>query len=171
MVEKNNFDLFYYEEKESIKTLLESERKFYLNYFKSAYKEDFKHSQDTLFSSSKWSIIAGYYAMHNISKYYLGLKFNKKISLSDIHNVTIIAIKEYVKNSEIKNLIKEIEDFSEVTPLYLGLVKGKQERAKTQYYTNETNSTKKISLERANYFFNNIVEKYIKLMEGLIEKC
>jgi len=170
MVEnKQKKDYEYFQKKGSITQLDPSEKDFYLEYFKSAYDEDLEHSKNSLIKSPKWTIIAGYYAMHNISKYYLGLNFQIKISLPEIHSATIVAIKELVDNKEVKNLICEIEDFSEIEPLYFGLVKAKDERSKTQYYISKSNSAKKITLEKANYFLNNVVEKYIQLMEKLIK--
>ncbi len=169
MVEKTSLSYDDYLNQKSITELLDKEKKYYLEYLKNAYKEDLKHSKDTLFSSQKWSIIAGYYAMHNISKYYLALNYKKKISTPNIHEATISALKKLVDNNEVKELMKKAEEFAEIEPLYHGLIKGKQERNKTQYYTNETESSKKITLEKANYFLNNIVEKYIELVERLIE--
>lgn len=169
MVEKR--DYLYYQEKGSIKLLDPPEKEIYLDYFKNAYKEDFIHSRNSLLSSPKWSIISGYYSMHNISKYYLGLNYNLKISIPEIHNATIIAIKELIDNNEVKKLIIEIEKYAEIEPLYFGLTKAKDERAKTQYYTNQPNSNNKVTLEKANYFLNNVVEKYIEVMEELIKKC
>lgn len=171
MVEQEVKKYENYIEQASIKDLLEKEKKFYLKYLKNAYREDLKHSKDVLFSSPKWSIISGYYSMHNISKYLLALLYEKKLTTPNIHEATICALKTLVNNKDVKELIERAEEFADVEPIYYGLIRGKQERNKTQYYIDETQSNKEITLERANYFLNNISEKYIELVERLIENA
>lgn len=160
----------YYVEIGSIKDLEATDKIFYLSFLKKSYKEDLAHSKTVLLSSPKWSIISGYYAMHNITKYYLALKYNKKIDLPDVHEATINASKELIKNNEIKNLIETaIFEFEEIIPIYYSLVSAKKERKNLQYYSNNSNKIDNLTLEKANYFLNNIVEKYIELIELLIE--
>ena len=120
--------------------------------------------------SPKWSIISGYYAIHNITKYYLAIKYNKKIGLPDIHEATITASKELIKNKEIKELIDSaIFEFEEIIPTYYSLIRLKKEKKNLQYYTNKNPEKEKVTYNKANYFHTSIVEKYIKLIELMIE--
>ena len=154
----------------SIKELEPSDKQFYLEFLEISYREDFQTSKNVLLSSPKWSIISGYYAMHNITKYYLGLKYNKKIGLPDVHEATINASKELIKNKEIKYLIDiAISEFEEIIPVYYSLISAKKERKNLQYYSNSSKNIKEITIQKASYFLNNITEKYIKLMELLIK--
>jgi len=168
MVEKKDYN--YYIEVNSIRDLSLDEKEFYLSYLENAYKEDFTHAKNSLETSPKWTIIAGYYAMHNISKYYLGLKFNKKLTLPNIHSATIQAIKEFITNNKINEILEKIEKYDEIEPLYFELRKGRDERSKTQYYINKYKSTNNITYQKAKNFIENIVEKYITVLESLIEK-
>ena len=154
----------------SIKELDPTDRPFYLEFLKKSYKEDFENSKNVLISSPKWSIISGYYAMHNITKYYLALKYNKKIGLPDVHEATINASKELIKNKEIKELIDiAMFEFEEIIPIHYSLIGAKKERKNLQYYTDNSKNMQDITMQKASYFFNNITEKYINLIELLIE--
>lgn len=154
----------------SIKELEPFDKPFYLEFLEKSYKEDFENSKNVLLSSPKWSIISGYYAMHNITKYYLALKFNKKIGLPDVHEATINASKELIKNKEIKELIDiAIFEFEEVIPIHYSLIGAKKERKNLQYYSDSSKKMQELTTQKASYFFNNITEKYIKLMELLIK--
>jgi hypothetical protein len=154
----------------SITELEPSDKSFYLEFLKKSYKEDFENSKNVVLSSPKWSIISGYYSMHNITKYYLALKFNKKIGLPDVHQATINAVKELIKSKEIKKLIDiAVFEFEEVIPIHYSLIGAKRERKNLQYYTDASKKMKELNIEKASYFLNNITEKYIKLIELLIK--
>lgn len=129
---KRDFDC--YKKQESITDLKPIEKESYLNYLKESYKEDLKISKELLFKSPKWSIIAGYYSMHNISKYYLGLNFNLKLSAPEIHSATIQAIKKLVAKKEALDLIEKIVEFEEILPLHFGPIKARNERSNIQYF-------------------------------------
>lgn len=51
----------------------ESER--YINFFENSYKDNLEHSKANIIQSPRWSIISGYYAMHDITKLFLAKKF------------------------------------------------------------------------------------------------
>ena len=167
-MKRNNYNDFV--ELGSIKDLDPSDKDFYLEFLEKSYKEDLENSKNVLLSSPKWSIISGYYAMHNITKYYLAWKFNKRIGLPDVHEATINASKELIKNNEIKKLIDiAIFEFEEIIPIHYSLIGAKKERKNLQYYSDVSKKMQDLSIEKASYFFNNIVEKYIKLIELLIK--
>lgn len=168
MFKRRNYE--NYVELGSINELEPTEKSFYLEFLSKSYKEDLENSKNVLISSPKWSIISGYYAMHNITKYYLALKFNKKIGLPDVHEATINASKELIKNKEIKELIDiAIFEYEEIMPIHYSLIGAKKERKNLQYYSDGSKKMQKLTKDKASYFLVNITEKYIKLIELLIE--
>ena len=159
-----------YVELGSIKDLEPSDKPFYIDFLQKSYKEDLENSRDVISSSPKWSIISGYYAMHNVTKYYLALKFNKKIGLPDVHEATINATKELIKNKEIKELIDiALFEYEEIIPVHYSLIGAKKERKNLQYYTDYSRKNKELTKEKADYFLNKITEKYIELIELLMK--
>jgi len=72
-------------EKDQWQQLLLTERDKWLNFHKKAYKDDLEAANLLLLKHPRWSIIADYYAMHDLAKYYLGKTHNIKISSPDIH--------------------------------------------------------------------------------------
>ena len=66
---------------------LELER--YTNFFKHSYLDNFHHGQAVLKTFPRWSIISGYYAMHDITKLLLAKQFRLKVEL-EVHATTII---------------------------------------------------------------------------------
>ena len=72
-------------EKDQWQQLLLTERDKWLNFHKKAYKDDLEAAKLLLLKHPRWSIIADYYAMHDLAKYYLGKTHNIKISSPDIH--------------------------------------------------------------------------------------
>jgi len=51
----------------------------YINFFEGSYKDNFEHSKANISSFPRWSIISGYYSMHDITKLLLAKKFRLKI--------------------------------------------------------------------------------------------
>ena len=146
-------------EKENIKEFLEF-----------TYKDDLKTSISIKDNHFRYSIISGYYAMHDISKLYLLEKFNIKFTKPSVHDAVIKALKKLVKKNEIINYIeKSNKEFSKIQKLDYFLMKGKLSREKTQYYTNNNFNFEKLK-EDSNNFIENIVKPYIKIVEKLIEE-
>jgi len=144
-------------EKENIKEFLEF-----------TYKDDLKTSISIKDNHFRYSIISGYYAMHDISKLYE--KFNIKFTKPSVHDAVIKALKELVKKDEIINYIeKSNKEFSKIQKLDYFLMKGKLSREKTQYYTNNNFNFEKLKKD-SNNFIENIVKPYIKIVEKLIEE-
>lgn len=148
----------------TVKELIPQERKQYEQFLLRTYQENFKVSKQLLSISSRWSIIAGYYAMHDISKLLLAKNFNLKISQPSAHVGVIQAIKELINKEEIIILLEKAE--SEIETLHGALIEARSEREKSQYY-HASNSLKNIS-KKANNFHKLIVEPFIKLVESLL---
>src|SRR3989344_9305940 len=71
-----------------ISRIIETERERYLNFFSNSYKENLEHCKYVIEKYPRWSIISGYYAMHDIAKLFLADKFNIKIDFN-VHQLTI----------------------------------------------------------------------------------
>ena len=141
--------------------------KLFLEYTSS---DNEKTSKSLIESHSRWSIISGYYAMHDLSELYLLLKFDLQFTKPSVHDAVIKALKELVDKKEVINLIEEGNtQFKKVQKLDYFLAKGKENREKTQYYTilsfNEF-EIKKIAFE----FNKKVVEPYLKIIKKLIKE-
>ncbi len=160
-------------------TLPATEKDNYLTFHKTAYEEDLKHAEKNVFEFPRWSIISGYYCMHNITKLFLAQKFNLKISSPEIHAKTIAALEHNIQNPEIKQklttLLKEAKDIyysaerlKEKT-LPILLKRGKQERGKAQYYTEDYTKDTNVNSQKASYFLQTIVAPYVEIIKKLMK--
>ena len=136
----------------------------YINFFENSYKDNLEHSKAIVQSFPRWSIISGYYAMHDITKLLLAKIFRIKIEL-EVHATTIKVLDELIKNKEILSLIKK--GYEEFISLANDLAEAKKERVKTQYYTG-TDFMKEQYKERANEFLKDTVLPYIEKIKGLL---
>lgn len=155
------------------------ERENYLSFHENAYIDDLKHSEEVALKFPRWSIISGYYAMHDITKLFLAKGFAIKISSPNIHEKTISALREKIQDSSIKekllNLLKEAKEAyfnverlkEKVLPELLR--QGKQQRGKSQYYTESYTNSKQADSRKATYFLDTFVKPYIKIIEGLMK--
>lgn len=137
----------------------------YINFFESSYKDNLEHSKSNISLFPRWSIISGYYAMHDITKLLLAKRFRIKIEL-EVHATTIKVLDELIKNKEILTLIKE--GYKEFLSLANDLVEAKKDRVKVQYYTG-TEFMKEEYKKRSNEFLKNIVEPYLIKINRLLE--
>ena len=142
----------------------EMELNRYINFFENSYKDNLEHSKAIVQSFPRWSIISGYYAMHDITKLLLAKIFRIKIEL-EVHATTIKVLDELIKNKEILSLIKK--GYEEFISLANDLAEAKKERVKTQYYTG-TDFMKEQYKERANEFLKDTVLPYIEKIKGLL---
>jgi hypothetical protein len=118
--------------KKKISRISELELSRYANFFQNSYKDDFAHANENMEKFPRWSIISGYYAMHDIAKLFLAKKFRIKI-LKEVHSTTIKAMRIL---SERKDLVKLLEiGYKEFKKLVEELEVAKKERVKVQYYT------------------------------------
>ncbi len=158
-----------FKEQGSIKDLTPQEKEYYQTFLDTTYKDNIKASEFLLIKFPRWSIISGYYAMHDISKLHLAKTYNLKFSQPNMHAAVIQALRELVKKQDIIHLIEEAkEEYEEIILLHLSLLQAKNERAKTQYYTKETIKPE-ISIQKSSYFLEKIVKPFIKLIEQLLQ--
>ncbi len=154
-----------------------TEKKNYLLFHESAFQEDVRHAEKNVFEFPRWSIISGYYSMHNCAKLFLAEKFNVKISSPEIHAKTIDALEYFVKDAEVKkklllllkdakNMYYSAERLKEKT-LPVLLQRGKQERGKAQYYSEEYDEENKVNSQKAAYFLDAVVKPFIDLLMEL----
>jgi hypothetical protein len=146
------------------------EKKDIRQFLEYTYIDNKKTSQDLCTTHPRWSIISGYYAMHDISRLYLLLRFDIKITKPSAHDAVIKALRELVKKKELVALLEEAQkDYSKIQRLDYQLSKGKEHREKTQYYT-LTSFNKEQIKQKAKQFFEEIVVSYIEILERLLEK-
>lgn len=170
------------EEKESLWIELpQTEKKNYLEFHQQAYLEDLQHAEENMLKYPRWSIISGYYAMHDLTKLFFALNYNFKITSPQIHLKVILVLEEKIKDETIKkkliDLLKEAkEEYFQVERLKekvipLLLKEAKKERGKAQYYTEDFSQERKTTPQRAAYFLDNFVKPYIQILEGLIKNA
>lgn len=142
---------------------LELER--YINFFNNSYKDNLGHSETNIIKFPRWSIISGYYAMHDISKLLLAEKFNLKVEY-EVHATAIKAIKELIKNKLIIKLIEE--GYHEFISLANDLAEAKRERAKVQYFTGTAYMEEEYK-KRAREFLDKKVKPYLNKINNLLK--
>ncbi len=158
-----NIKTLFKERKISRISELELDR--YINFFQNSYKDNFNHAKENLLKFPRWSIISGYYAMHDIAKLFIAKKFRIKIE-REVHLTTIKVLRILSKRKDLPKLL-EI-GYKEFKNLIQDLEIARKERIKVQYYTG-TPYLEKIYRERATNFLKNIVEKFLSKMEELIK--
>ncbi len=149
----------------TIKKLPEVEKHKYIEFHDKLWKDDIKVAEKLVNENPRWSIIAGYYAMHNISKMILALKFNIKISGKYVHAAVIESLKKYfrehnladkLKNAAMNMTLDEIPELLEIA---------RRERSKAQYYSNRNTE---ISSKKAKEFLNEIVYPFIEVVKRYV---
>ncbi len=154
------------------------EKSNYLEFHELSYKDDLRHSEEVTLKFPRWSIISGYYAMHDITKLFLARQFSIKIVSPKIHAKTIAAVEYFIADSAIKQKVlpllkKAQQTFYNVERLREKLIpvllrKGKQEREQSQYYAEDYSEKRAVSPQKAVAFFEEIVKPYVRLIEGLL---
>lgn len=150
--------------------LSEIEKEDYCSFLNYTWKDNLEACKANLKKFPRWSIIAGYYAMHDLAKLFIAKNFNLKIT-QRVHFATIVALENVFKKEGLRkkiiSLLKEAEKYyEEVEPsIYLKLAK--REREKVQYYTD-----RKLDFDnyqhKASYFLNYIVSPFVEMLEKLI---
>lgn len=137
----------------------------YVNFLSNSYKENFEHAKMAINDFPRWSIISGYYAMHDATKLLLAKNFRLKID-REVHATTIIVLKEVLKDKSILQMLKL--GYKEFLSFANDLEEAKKERIKAQYYTG-TAFMKREYKKRANEFVGKDVSNYLKKMEDLTQ--
>lgn len=149
-----------------ITKISELEKERYINFFENSYKDNLEHSKKNLVEFSRWSIISGYYAMHDITKLLMAKKFRIKVEFN-VHKITIQLLRELIKNKELNILIKK--GYTEFLNLANDLSEARKERTKVQYYTG-TKFLKEEYTKRAEEFYEKIAFEYVEKIKKLIEE-
>ena len=157
-------DLDKYIKRKLASKIIETESERYLNFFDNTYKENLEHCKFVIENFPRWSIVSGYYAMHDITKLFLAKKFNIKIDFN-VHKTTLDLLKEVVNDKEILKLLKT--GYKEFIETANDLARARKERTKAQYYTG-TEFMKEKYKEKAKDFLNKIVIPYLNKINDII---
>jgi hypothetical protein len=145
-----------------ISRFLENEKERYLNFFSNSYRENFEHCKFNLRKFPRWSIISGYYAMHDITKLFLADKFSVKIDFK-VHQTTIEVLKELVKDKKTIEMLNIA--YNEFIKLLNDLAEAKEKRTKLQYYTGTFFMKQKYRRD-AKIFLRDIVVPYLEKIKS-----
>jgi len=146
-----------------ISKIEKTEKERYLNFFSNSYKENLEHCKFVLESFPRWSIISGYYAMHDITKLFLADKFSIKIEFK-VHETTLPVLKELIKDQQIVDMLNL--GYNELIKLLNDLAIAKKQRTKVQYYTG-TQFMQERYKQEANNFLENTVLTFITKIRKL----
>lgn len=155
------------------KFLTIQDKKDFENWHSNRYKKDLKLSEEIKEKDENWSIIIGYYAMHNITKLFLA-KNNVYLQGGDhIHDKCIEELEKISRKDEkyLKDKLELLKQAKETTEKLLEKPKewpgilnyAKTERTTANYY-------KKREITEAEEFLNIIVKPYINTIEKMISK-
>jgi uncharacterized protein (UPF0332 family) len=148
-----------------ISRIVETERERYLNFFSNSYKENLEHCKDVIKKYPRWSIISGYYAMHDIAKLFLADKFSIKIEFN-VHQTTIDVLKELIKDRQIVKMLNL--GYNELIKLLNDLAAARKQRTKAQYYTGTKFMHEKY-IKEAEIFLDKTVIQFIEKIKMLKE--
>lgn len=166
-----------YKEAGMISVLPTAEKDTYIKFHETAYADDIFVCEHLCAKSPRWSIISGYYAMHDITKLYLSKEHSIKISDRGVHTAVIVALKHVLSNEDVKkkvvSLLEDAEQVYEILEsrrkekiLPIILSRGKEEREKSQYYSELKND---ILLKDAFDFFEKICKPYVEIFKKIME--
>ena len=157
-----------YRQAGTVRDLAPTEREPYISFLSATYQDNLAAAEFNLLKHPRWSIIAGYYAMHDASKLILAKKFGLKLTMPNIHAGVIQCLRELLKRKDIlAYLEKAKEEYREIISLHLALQQGKDEREKSQYYTSESIKPE-IGIQKASYFLEKLVKPYLKIVEKMM---
>lgn len=154
------------EEERKISRIKETELERYVEFFTESYQDNLKHSESNIEPYPRWSIISGYYAMHDVSKLLIAKVYRLKIE-REVHATTIKVLRELLKDEETLKLIEE--GYEEFQGLADELNDAKKERVKVRYYTG-TKFMKEKYKKRASEFHDHVVKKYVEKIKEILEK-
>ena len=162
-------NLDYYRKEGGVKDLVPNEKEQYISFLNVTYEDNLKASEFLLIKFPRWCIISGYYAMHDISKLYLARRYGLKFSQPKVHAAVIQALRELVKKEDIIKLMEKAEEeYDEIISLHLALIRGRDEREKSQYYTSSS-ITPEVAVQKASYFLEKLVKPYIKIIRKMVK--
>ena len=148
-----------------IKKIVETEISRYANFFTNSYEENLGHCKTVLTTFPRWSIISGYYAMHDITKLFLAKKFHIKID-TKVHKTTINIMEEITEDKQLLKLLKI--GYEEFTKMAADLTEARNKRQEAQYYTGSEFMKEKYKKE-AETFLNSTVVPYLNKINSMIK--
>ncbi|MEK6871913.1 MAG: hypothetical protein AABX16_03345 [Nanoarchaeota archaeon] len=123
--------------------------------------DNLEHCKKTIEEFPRWSIISGYYALHDITKLFIAKKFQIKIDFK-VHATTIIVLRALLKNKELSQSLNN--GYREFLLLANDLEEAKKERTKVQYYTGSA-FLKEEYRKRARIFYKDVLLYIHKIKE------
>ena len=173
-------------QRQLVKKLEKVEKERYVSFHLDNYKADLESSETFLkLSNSKYTVIAGYYAVLNATLWNFAKHFNLKISERDtgVHTNCLIILDEFVKDKKLKkqilNLLEEAKkEFNSFTALKRNpeetlpvmLKQSADKRKRYTYYSSDRKLPKNEDrLNEARSFICAVVRPYVSIMEKL--KC
>ncbi|MBU1199580.1 MAG: hypothetical protein KKF46_08445 [Nanoarchaeota archaeon] len=156
-------DILFREHK--ISRIKETELERYTDFFTNSYKDNLMHAKANVNEFPRWSIISGYYAMHDISKLLIAKVYRLKIE-QEVHATTIKVLRELIKDKETLKLIEA--GYEQFKNLANELSDAKKERVKVQYYTGTDFIRKKY--ERMAKEFMSDADIYLEKIRKIMEK-
>jgi hypothetical protein len=153
------------EKERKISRIIETELGRYIEFFTESYKDNLGHSKENIGAYPRWSIISGYYAMHDISKLLIAKVYRLKID-REVHATAIKVLRALLRDDETLGLIEE--GYGEFQNLDEELSDAKKDRVRVQYYTG-TKFMKEKYKKRADEFYSGVVAPYVKKIKALLE--
>ena len=167
-----------------VRKLEKVEKEKYVFFHLDNYKIDLNSANIFLeIKNSKYAVIAGYYAVLNLTLWYFAKYFNLKISEKDtgVHKNCLIILEHFVKEKTIKEKViellrkaeKEFESFTilkknQEQTLSLMLKQSADKMKKYTYYSSERELPQdNQQLNEAKTFLENVVKPYISILERL----
>lgn len=152
-------------ERGKISRILETERERYLNFYHTSYRDNLEHCNYVLEHFPRWSIISGYYAMHDATKLLIAKGYGYKID-EDVHSTTIAFLSELLKDEELIDLFQS--GYREYQEMAGDLYGAREERRKAQYYTG-TPFAQDYFKKKSKKFRDEVVDPYIDKIIVLME--
>ncbi len=161
-------DIARYLKRWLISKIVETELQRYLSFFEPSYKENRDCAKYLTEIFPHWSMIAGYYAMHDLTKLFLAKQFLIKVELK-VHKTTIELMRIISRDKELLTLLQS--GYEEFLKMANDLAEAKQERIKAQYYTSSDFMKEKYK-KKAAVFVKEIVSTYLnKLIDIMKEEA
>ncbi len=135
----------------------------YINFFEHSYKDNIEHSKAVIKTFPRWSIISGYYAMHDITKMLFAAQYRLAVNYN-VHETAILLLKILTEDRELLKLAEK--GYKEFLSLANDLAQAKKDRVKAQYYTG-TGYMKEQYRKMSQDFLKTTAEPYIGQMQRL----
>ncbi|HDR53806.1 MAG TPA: hypothetical protein ENN60_04045 [archaeon] len=136
----------------------------FLRVYEQGYMENLKCMDFVLDPFPRWSVVVGYFAMHDISKLLIAKKQMLKVKGEKAHKVAIELLKELVKDKTMAKMLEE--GYEKFRSLADELDEGRRNRIRAQYYKGTPVLEEQWKKEAR--FFAGEVRKFVKKVEELL---